>query len=497
MKIIRALIFLFVAGGPSVTVANAGKDTGSCGSNISVQRTSEYLITADDRVVKILQPHFFGFNIEWIGFQEDLWDSNLLAVKPEVISALQAIPGAVYRYPGGTLANHFDWRASLGPYGSRPLRRAVNWRGPLITHFGFYEYLDFVATVGGQSWIVPNLYGDFIGETGVSELTSQAGQWAAAALKSGAKVLRWELGNELDRNPYQWPPEKYSARALEVAKEIRVNDPSSRFVSFLQDYDAQPRITASAYNTITSKMLESLAPDHALHLYYDGAPGGPPIPNRLRHLCGSSAVIQAAVGYPAKIWVTEHARWPAGKSTDSEWKKNWYKTNNLEGALSVADMVIALSQIPNVEGAFLHSLAGTSGPWPLFHRTSSGLRPSAVYWGLRVLRDSMLDHVLVTQTNSRNDSGYTGSYDIRASLLTNSNRSKFVLWAVNRTGKEGKIGMSLSMLAGKNILARLITLSDTNPEANNTLDGQRILPRDQTINLTFVKGGWAMSVLPP
>lgn len=494
--VVRMFAAVLLSGLTTGAHAFMGFGEAACPPFTQVEQAAEYRVAVTDRVVKQLPPQFFGFSLEWLGFQEDLWDNQTQKVNPAVISALQAFPGAVYRYPGGTVSNYFDWRASVGPQQTRPPRRAVDWKGPLTTQFGFNEYLDFLAAVGGQAWLVANLYGDFEGEGDGRALAASASQWAVAARQANAKVLRWELGNELDRDRFRWPPEKYSARALEIARAVKTGDPAARFASLLEGFDAQKWISAKSYNTQTSRALASLKPDQTLHLYYDGPPGGPPIPKELKQLCASAAAVKDGSGRPAAIWVTEHARWPDGKATDPDWKQHWGKTSNLGGALSVADMTIALSQMPGVEGAFLHGIGGISGPWPLFHRTATGLKPSAVYWALRVLREGMLDQVLETRTYSRNATDYAGGYDVRASLLTNATRSKFTLWAVNRSGEASKVRLVMPMLAGKTVNTRHASLSDTNLNANNLLDGQRVIPKATSTQLKFDARGETLVQLP-
>lgn len=126
-------------------------DNGNCLVAATVVAQPEYRVVVTEHVVKKLKPHFFGFNLEWVGFQEDFWDKQAMAVKPEVIAALRAFPGAVYRYPGGTVANHFNWLVSVGPRSTRPAKRAVEWKGPIVAHFGFREYLDLLSAVQGQA----------------------------------------------------------------------------------------------------------------------------------------------------------------------------------------------------------------------------------------------------------------------------------------------------------------------------------------------------------
>ncbi len=122
---------------------------------------STYEVTADTfTTIRKLQPEFFGFNIEWVEFQLSLWDSATQRVKPDAVEFLKALPGAVYRYPGGTVSNYFEWRNAIGDVRLRKAQSAVPWTGPpLVVQFGLVEYLKFVQSVGGRPWYVLNLYG--------------------------------------------------------------------------------------------------------------------------------------------------------------------------------------------------------------------------------------------------------------------------------------------------------------------------------------------------
>jgi hypothetical protein len=130
----------------------------------------------------------------------------------------------------------------------------VSWTGPFPARFGLDEYLNFVRDVNGQAWYVVNIFGDSNGETSSQALASQAGQLSAYLAKKRQEglpgILRWELGNELDRGEYRWPPEKLAAAAKLATSEIQHSDPQATFVSLMQEYPAQGDIgiTASQYN---------------------------------------------------------------------------------------------------------------------------------------------------------------------------------------------------------------------------------------------------------
>lgn len=447
-----------------------------------------------------INPQFFGFNLTWVPFQFDLWNAKNHTVRPGVVEALRGFEGAVYRFPGGGVSNRYDWRAAVGPLTGRSEQLAVEWRGPLAADFGVDEYLSFLDTVQGKPWVVANVYGGLDRERSgayLKELNAEFAQYLAA--HSYTPVLRWELGNELDREK-KWYPDKYAQSAAAISQAISATQPDSKFVAFLQDYDAFSDMNASIYNRALVSNLPARVSDFALHSYYDGPPGGPPIPNRVRHICGSIADIKAArPGSAPAVWITEHARWPGGKTSDPNWNETWGKTSNLEAALGSADFLIATAQIAEVKGAFVHNLGPTTGkPWPLFHVGRDGVaHPSAVLYGLRVLRDGLLNQVVATTTFSDSKSGYAGGYDVRAVAMAAEDKRKYSLWVVNRLGAPNTIALRWGELAGLLMNARHEFLSDSTITANNALVADRIVPASRQLQVTFNSKGEATLIVPP
>jgi alpha-L-arabinofuranosidase len=477
-----------------------------CQDSVTVHSNSATMVQVDPNTIvrANFQPSFFGFNLEWIGFQHDYWDPTTRTVRPQVVGLMKPFAGAIYRYPGGTVANYMNWNYTVGPLNQRPTWKVVDWAAPFAADFGFDEYLNFMKQVGGIPWNVANLYGAYGQEKSSSVMASQNGDWAAyarnKAASSGVGIYRWELGNELDRDIYHWSPQKYASTANTNATAILAKDTSAKFVALLEDFDAYPGMTSTEYDHNVVQSLPSNINEFALHDYYDGPPGGPPIPNRLSQICLTSKVINDVRPNSAyKIWITENARWPTGKSTDTNWKSHWPETTNLEGALGVADFAIGLTQFPQVAGTMLHALGGALSPWPLIKKNAQNgaLYPSAVYWAFRTLREGMLDTVLLTTNYSNNDSGYAGGYDVRAAVMTNRTKSHYSIWSINRANTGKDVKLLIPQLASRTMRIEHTYIGGMAKTSANTDSNMNLISQQKKYYaLTFDKYGTAIITLP-
>lgn len=489
-KLTQVLVTLAVACAVNFSV-KAGEV--ACSGTSTPQVHSGYSVRVDSsQTSHKLAPEFFGFNVEWVEFQLSLWDSNAQRVNPDAIEWLKVFPGATYRYPGGTVANYFNWREAIGDVKRREPQRAVSWREPIVAEFGLDEYLRFVEAVGGKPWYVLNLFGTMAEEKAPATQAREAGELATYMLRRPAgkpAIFRWELGNELDRDRYLWRPEKYADVAAQAAAAIRAVDRNARFVALSQDWNASKErfgIDSVAYNVIVGRALAQDTREFASHHYYDGRPWGPPVPQQLKQHCRNLEALERGVGSRIGIWITEHGRTPKGTPADSNWKRNWPQSADLSAAISVADMVVAMGGQPSIKGMMAHALHATDGPWPLFHRSKEGrLSPSAVYWGLRVLRESLLEDVLYSATGSANRSGSEAGYDMRALAMASVDRSKFSLWLTNRAGSPASVALQVTALANFSGSATVTTVSSLDSSVNNYGGVANIRPRHENRQLTF------------
>ena len=162
----------------------------SCEANIEVSISSKNTVSTDTKnsIVRTLSPSFFGFNVEWVDFQQDMWDSKTLQVKPAVINWLKPFAGASYRYPGGTGSNHLNWRDTVGAQATRPVTQRVDWLGPIAPQFGFDEYLSFIESVNGSAWYVLNINGDYKDQLPTSIMAQEAADLVSYAAKRSASA---------------------------------------------------------------------------------------------------------------------------------------------------------------------------------------------------------------------------------------------------------------------------------------------------------------------
>ncbi len=154
-------------------------------------------------------------------------DARGIPVQP-LIDLLRDVKVTMLRYPGGSLANTFDWKKAVGEPSSRG-----DW------HFGIDEYLATCRSLGASPVITVSDYTgtpkDAADLVEYLNAPAEAGHpWAQLRAKLGHAApygVKWfELGNESDdgggypRRTYS--PEEYAAYARETAAAMRAVDPS-------------------------------------------------------------------------------------------------------------------------------------------------------------------------------------------------------------------------------------------------------------------------------
>jgi alpha-N-arabinofuranosidase len=500
MKLIRGITLFTLA----ITAMACGRvSAATCLDSVRVERGPANLLIADAaKVVRKLDATFFGFNVEWVEFQLGLWDSSAQRVRPEVVRLMKAFPGAVYRYPGGTKANSFNWRDAIGPVSERPRLPFVAWSPPLRAEFGPAEFLDFVQAVDGQAWYVANISGGLEGGWSSDRLALSAKGFVEhlqrGSTPSRPSILRWELGNELDRGSHKLKPDEFSRLATNVAEAIRAADGNARFVHLQQEYPAMASAgySAARYNREVRLAMRQLNPDFALHLYYDGVPENPSVTFFLGRICEVVDAAQAE-GRLGRIWITEHARVPNGFWAGTP-KALWPETANLAAATSLSDMVIATAQIPQVLGTFVHSLVGSGSPWPMIHRHPNGrIEPSATLLALQILRSTLLPDLIATRQFSNSLGSEGAGYGVRSVVLADGARKKFTLWSINRSNDFQAVAFELDNAADSLRFANSQHIGGPDPKIGNHLESAPVRVESGRIEVVFTAVGRWRIVLPP
>ena len=68
----------------------------------------------------------------------------------------QDLGSRLLRFPGGLLADYYDWRKAVGPLSSRPVMDTMPGSDPQVAFFGTDEALQFASAVGGELLITVN-----------------------------------------------------------------------------------------------------------------------------------------------------------------------------------------------------------------------------------------------------------------------------------------------------------------------------------------------------
>ncbi|BFM05562.1 hypothetical protein [Halioxenophilus aromaticivorans] len=401
---------------------------------------------------------FFGFNINFKSFQDQLWDGTQHQVYPKVLRDLSQFKPAVYRYPGGLVGNSFSWDDAIGALSSRRLQDTIFKSPPKKAYFGVDEYLRFLDEVGGEFLYVLNIVNTNplkpLDEAPIEDVAAKNKALAEYLVKKmGSQPRYYQLGNELDRSKYEWAPEKYAARAKAVADAIRSVDKDAHFIAFMRDFTWTYKKDKSRGVSSPDSYLKSAMNDlpgidiYSVHHYYNGKREdhrSRAISFWMRHLEQSIKSYQQLRGNDPEVWITEHARQMSSAKPTKDLTVQY--TSNLGGALATADYLITLAQVPQVKSTVWHAL--NAGPWQMFDATvkHKDLRPRPIYYGFRTLQQMDLPMVLDTRTASTNVSGNQNGYDVRAVGFTDANMQTLGLWAVNHSSQPQTVTVQFNPL---------------------------------------------------
>lgn len=416
--------FIFTTGYARFVDANAEKSS-------EIVTSGEYHINVFDKFVSNFSArNLLGTHSLWWGYQKDLVSPITNKSYPSVLSFFYRTKGVI-RYGGG--ANEIPWEACTGPVSSRKKVKAVSWAGPMQCRFGIEEYLSVVrASDGKESWLIANIAGTDYELLPMNQMVTTIGQAALYMKRSAVNLKRyWELGNELERGRYGWSPEKIARRASAAGVEISKIDTNARLILPLIEYDANKQPVRKVFNERLLRSMSHEVNGISLHLYYDGAPGGPSIPTQIRTVVESATLFREINGRQGEVWVTEHGRWPEGDTRSNNWEAQWYKTNDMDGVMATADFLIALAQVEDVAGAMLHGLR--AGPWNVFEKSNHEPYLTGVGQLLDLFSEASSGNRLETRTVSLNQSKYKGGYDMRASAFVSPDNKIISLWVVNRS----------------------------------------------------------------
>jgi alpha-N-arabinofuranosidase len=181
------------------------------------------------RVERDVDPRLFCMHLEWVENGLGLLDPRRPALRKEVLDRLVPLRVPMFRFPGGILADHYDWRLGTGPAESRGSSENPFTRKAERHRFGTPELAELLRATGAKAMITAN-FGT--GSPGM------AGDWAAHLVQAGVPAPLWEVGNEIylsgpasdgpnGRRIYR-PGEQYAREFPAFRDAIRKASPGTR-----------------------------------------------------------------------------------------------------------------------------------------------------------------------------------------------------------------------------------------------------------------------------
>ncbi|QLG88215.1 hypothetical protein HQ393_08105 [Chitinibacter bivalviorum] len=388
--------------------------------------------------------NLFGIHSLWWESQVSLADSSG-NLTDDALSKLKYSSVQLIRYGGGV--NEINWLDCTNNTKLRPLLSVTTWMQPAPCLFGPAEYANALGKLGAKTtWHIANVVGFNAEESPLEQLSVSAKNYASFVKDNSPNRVRyWEIGNELERGRLKWDAFKIALRSEPIVANILQADPAAKIVIPLVEYQPDWMSSDIEHNKYLVNRFKSYSADYALHMYYDNPPEGPSIVNRLNKLAQNIAMMkQAGIANPG-VWITEHARWPAGNPSDTEWSRNWYQTSDISGVLSTADFLIGLSQINGVRGAMWHGLR--AGPWNFIENNNQELQTSNIAELFRLLNPSDSMRSLVTLSTSSFDGDHLGQYAIRGAIFNVANNPRaYRVWLVNRSAKSKSVLLNMRMV---------------------------------------------------
>lgn len=479
-------------------------------SNASNSQTADVTINISDQVLRPDVPAtLFGFNIRWNMLQRDLWDSKNDALYPDVLEHLSEMPGTYYRYPGGLVANYFDWERSTLDKSKRG--DAVVSRHDPIPLFGVGEYLSMLKQLDAKLLYTLNLTGarskKMFSERSLSEVAASNARLARYLkdnMASDSKRI-YQLGNELDRSHYEWSHDKYIKRSRASIDAILKEDEQAEFIAFLREFNwryRDGRGGMSRWQDFTREVLQELPQvrNFSIHLYYDDyiRKGGIffHIPDALARIDRVLKIAkETRPNEKIDVWITEHSKRAIIDKHNEQREK--YRTTNLAATLSTADFLIAIAQIPEVKGASLQALNGVARQIFDARIKHRDRRPRPVFYAPRLLSIDAKGQVLKTTTDGSNNSEYLGGYDVRATAIQNTPQ-QITLWVVNRANKSLNADTLLKRFGGKTVdIQHRYIAGKTGSDANTETDDFSVFLKAPTHHGLVDSQGVLTLSLPP
>jgi alpha-N-arabinofuranosidase len=228
--------------GAALSANSVAKGRASAARGVNEPRTYPFLPSSSTLECVVDLAHdlgevdrrIFGTNLEW--FNEG---GGFASADPRLRERIEQLARdqrlSVLRFPGGTLADYYNWRDGTGPLQRRPTTRHPTDPGSSTHKFGSPEFFSLLRQTGAEGLITVNA------GTSTPEDAAAWVRYANAPDDSRRRddgfaapigIKLWEVGNELylPGSPGEvkitQTPEQYTKHFLHFASALRSADPT-------------------------------------------------------------------------------------------------------------------------------------------------------------------------------------------------------------------------------------------------------------------------------
>jgi len=189
-------------------------------------------------VLRDIPSTLYGTNIEWFRNANELWNPQSHSFDPASVERIKALQLGLIRFPGGVLADYYNWRDGIGPQSKRRTTGHGSDSGSSRHGVGTVELLQLCRMVGAEPMLQANI---------ITGTPDEAAEWVsycnaprhpereANGSSAPYKVQYWEVGNEqylVDTNPEtkrsRISARDYLQRLQRFAAAMKKADPSIR-----------------------------------------------------------------------------------------------------------------------------------------------------------------------------------------------------------------------------------------------------------------------------
>lgn len=205
--------FLRVAGAGTIGLSIAPRAAAAATTSPVITIGPGVLQVSPDVPAAPLPAAIIGGNHRWVADGLGMWDPQAGTPVPSAVAAAKGGHLRMVRYPGGTVANMFDFRRAIGPQPARGCQTGAGGVGQQFgaadSRYGPDENQRFVDTFGGETMVMVPMINmsardaaDYVEYMNAPVGTNPNGgiAWAARRVANGHPepygIKVWEVGNE-------------------------------------------------------------------------------------------------------------------------------------------------------------------------------------------------------------------------------------------------------------------------------------------------------------